>query len=216
MPARGLRRRGAAEHAELLSKTQTVFPEASKFECLPGSTLHGRLREMPEYGAFEFEATCKDGQHRVSKGCQNMDDCETSACGAHGKCVDIAVPTGEHLDDYRCDCECGFKNKTEDHMCENPPDCPKGACQPGTCADKLNDYECNCLADYSEELDAKEDLAHDCCMPAKCGVAPTWGWFFLFGMFPAHHFSGAPFFWFSGFPVIPALLVGRVAGGVVR
>jgi hypothetical protein len=111
-----------------------VYMDSPKFECLPGYSLNGRMA-----GKTTFSTVCQyDGTQSEHPGCKNKDDCEGNQCGPNGKCVDNKKPTGDHLEDYHCDCDSGFEEKILDdgtRVCENKNDCPKGACLPGECKD---------------------------------------------------------------------------------
>mmetsp|Transcript_8338 Transcript_8338/g.20592 ORF Transcript_8338/g.20592 Transcript_8338/m.20592 type:complete len:3882 (-) Transcript_8338:103-11748(-) len=121
------------------------------------------LLEGGQYGPFS-----------PSPQCLNIDDCSPFGvtCGTHGTCVDNPEPTGDHDQDYHCECESGFEERVGDDgkkICGNKPDCPPNACQPGTCRDLVNDYTCECPAGYHE---VKEGKKRDC-MPNVCGTVPV-------------------------------------------
>merc|ERR1719428_379199 len=127
-------------------------------------------------GPVKLNTLCQaDGSITSHAGCQNMNDCEGNQCGENGKCMDHEDPTGVHKDDYHCDCDSGFEEKVlgdGTRICENTPDCPEGACLPGSCQDLVNDYECNCPEGYYEGENPQEELPHDC-LPVKCGSPPN-------------------------------------------
>eukprot|EP00746_Dinoflagellata_sp_MGD_P162459 gnl/MRDRNA2_/MRDRNA2_90034_c0_seq1.p1 gnl/MRDRNA2_/MRDRNA2_90034_c0~~gnl/MRDRNA2_/MRDRNA2_90034_c0_seq1.p1 ORF type:complete len:2893 (+),score=610.94 gnl/MRDRNA2_/MRDRNA2_90034_c0_seq1:209-8680(+) len=152
-------------------RSTLVFKQKGHFECLPGYSLDGVMT-----GPTKFTTLCTaDGSITSHAGCLNMNDCEGNQCGENGKCMDHDSPTGVHKDDYHCDCDSGFDEKVLDdgtRICENVPDCPEGACLPGSCQDLVNDYECNCPEGYYEGENPGEELAHDC-LPVKCGTPPT-------------------------------------------
>jgi hypothetical protein len=149
-------------------KFELFFGEEAGWVCLPGYSLDGKMA-----GPLEFTTECKaDGKISSHPGCRNMDDCEGNKCGAHGTCVDNADPTGDHPEDYHCKCDSGFKEEikpNKDRVCGNIPDCPPGACLPGSCQDLVNDYECHCPPGYTEGKSA--EFKHDC-NPNKCGAPP--------------------------------------------
>jgi CUB/sushi domain-containing protein len=160
------------QNSELTSsKTSTVFDEVSEFACMDGYSVDGKLG-----GTATFKTRCMaDGSHSVHAGCHNINDCESNKCGSVGTCVDFDPPkSGSHLDNYECQCSKGYYQITEDghHKCNNPDDCPDGACEPGSCNDLLDDYECHCPPGYDEKENPKEQLPHDC-LPRKCGTAPS-------------------------------------------
>ena len=157
-----------------------VFMDISGFECKKGYTLNGYMT-----GPTSFSTHCQyNGSQTEHPGCINADDCEGNVCGSwrlsrpmgHGKCVDNKDPAGDHLEDYHCDCDSGFKEVIDDknkiRYCENIDDCPHKdpKCTPGFCVDEINDYECICPAGYYEGND-KEGLLH-VCSPVKCGAPP--------------------------------------------
>jgi Notch-like protein len=151
-----------------------VFKQRATFKCKPGYTLDGFLD-----GAVKLSTSCQaDGTIEEHPGCINADDCASTLCDKNGKCVDHKDPTGEHHDDYHCDCDSGFEQKTDStghHYCSNVPDCPVSptvACEPGSCHDLINDYTCECPDGYDEKANPDDSLKHDC-MPRLCGKPPA-------------------------------------------
>jgi hypothetical protein len=150
-----------------------VFGQHAQLECKPGYSLNGKLNSKQMRSKVECQA---DGKLLYPEECKNDDDCVASdnQCSPHGKCKDKPNPTGDHLKDFKCICDSGFKENvtsTGVRSCKNIPDCPLGACDPGTCKDLVNDYKCVCPAGYKEEPDKSRGLAH-ACMPVPCGT-PT-------------------------------------------
>jgi hypothetical protein len=148
------------------------FQAQAGFRCRPGYSLNGTLA-----GATRLEVTCRaNGTFTPHPGCINKDDCEGNACVPHGRCVDFEHPTGNHLSDYTCECDSGYElrddERTGEHLCGNIPDCPEGACLPGSCEDLVNDYQCHCPAGYYEGENAAREWPHDC-LPVSCGNPPT-------------------------------------------
>jgi len=149
---------------------ELVFQDPAFFDCNPGFSMGGRPG-----GGTDFMTVCMaDGQQSHHDGCKNKNDCEGNKCGPNGRCVDHEEPTGRHLDDYHCECDSGFEEEEQDgfKICGNVPDCPEGACLPGSCEDLVNDYRCHCPEGYFVGENAAEDLAHDC-LPEPCGAPPT-------------------------------------------
>eukprot|EP00929_Paragymnodinium_shiwhaense_P017573 TRINITY_DN126_c0_g1_i2.p1 TRINITY_DN126_c0_g1~~TRINITY_DN126_c0_g1_i2.p1 ORF type:complete len:3378 (+),score=908.37 TRINITY_DN126_c0_g1_i2:86-10135(+) len=158
------------EHsAQSAGKAELVFEDVADFKCLAGYSLDAKMN-----GPLDLKTRCQaDGKLTVHAGCLNMDDCDGNKCGAHGTCVDNPDPTGKHIDDYHCQCDSGFKEeiKGDYRICGNIPDCPVGACEPGSCQDLVNDYKCHCPEGYHEDANAAAGLKHDC-MPNVCGAPP--------------------------------------------
>jgi len=158
-------------NCEHLGPTPTlVFQDMAFFDCNPGYSVNGKAG-----GSSEFETFCMaDGSQTKHEGCKNKDDCEGHKCGPNGKCVDHDKPTGKHMDDYHCECDSGFEEEIEDghKVCGNVPDCPEGACLPGSCEDLVNDYKCHCPEGYYEAENPDRELAHDC-LPEPCGHPTT-------------------------------------------
>ena len=154
------------KQADTSSAADIFSPERAAFKCLPGYSLDRRLS-----GPTEYIKRCQaNGTITHHDGCFNINDCERHTCGPNGNCVDKSNPTGDHFNDYECDCDSGFQAEVKDgkRICVNIPDCPNGACLPGSCHDLVNDYKCTCPTGYSEEENYVEKLKHDC-MPHKCG-----------------------------------------------
>eukprot|EP00928_Gymnodinium_smaydae_P036844 TRINITY_DN25697_c0_g2_i1.p1 TRINITY_DN25697_c0_g2~~TRINITY_DN25697_c0_g2_i1.p1 ORF type:complete len:4096 (+),score=634.51 TRINITY_DN25697_c0_g2_i1:84-12290(+) len=149
---------------------ELVFKQKASFKCKPGFSLSGVLT-----GPVAFTTRCQaDGAQSAHEGCLNNNDCEGHMCGPNGKCVDHENPTGVHKDDYHCNCNPGFEEEVKadgTRICGNVPDCPEGACLPGSCHDLVNDYKCTCPEGYFEGPNEGEDLKHDC-MPVSCGPPP--------------------------------------------
>jgi hypothetical protein len=145
---------------------QFVFGDNASFTCKPGYSTNGKM-----VGPVSFSMPClASGELAVHAGCTNKDDCEGNQCGTNGKCVDAALPTGVHKNDYKCVCDSGFKEDIKPdgtRTCENIPDCPIAACAPGTCNDLVNDFKCACPEGYHVG-----ELSHDC-LPNVCGVPPA-------------------------------------------
>jgi CUB/sushi domain-containing protein len=150
-----------------------VFGQHAQLECKPGYSLDGKLKSTQLRSKVQCQA---DGSLLYPPECKNDDDCVApdNMCSPHGTCKDKANPTGDHLKDFECICDSGFKanvTKAGVRSCAQIPDCPLGACDPGTCTDLINDYKCNCPAGYTEEADKSRDLAH-ACLPVPCGKPP--------------------------------------------
>jgi len=158
-------------NCEHLGPTPTlVFQDMAFFDCNAGYSVNGRGG-----GGTDFQTFCMaDGSQTKHEGCKNKDDCEGNKCGPNGKCVDHDKPTGKHMDDYDCECDSGFEQEVEDghKVCGNVPDCPEGACLPGSCEDLVNDYKCHCPEGYYEAENPDRELAHDC-LPEPCGHPTT-------------------------------------------
>jgi len=153
--------------------TSLVFPQYARFECEPGYSRDGVLGST----LTVIDMSCqKTGEITVPAECINMDDCISpeNACSPDGRCVDAESPTGKHDRDFSCECDSGFAQAIMGESikhCENIPDCPKGACEPGSCHDLVNDYECECPSGYFQDANPAEQLDHDC-LPEECGPPP--------------------------------------------
>jgi len=147
-----------------------VFPEVAKFECKPGFSKDGELGS----DLTSIVVSCHaDGSVHVPATCMNNNDClsKDNGCSPNGACVDNEEPTGSHADDFHCECDSGFTSAIKDNtvkFCKNIPDCPEGACEPGSCEDLVNDYQCHCPVGYYEGENVDESLAHDC-LAKECG-----------------------------------------------
>ena len=146
------------------------FGQYAKFECKEGYSKDGLLGST----LVGIAATCQaDGTILYPAKCINNNDCSSpeNACSPDGHCKDHSVATGKHDDDFSCECDSGFAPDTRDggiKFCKNIPDCPDGACEPGSCEDLVNNYECHCPAGYFEGENPQENLPHDC-LPKECG-----------------------------------------------
>jgi len=154
-----------------------VFSDKMEFSCSLGFSIDGRLSEpLTTSGSrARFETACMaNGQQSAHAGCFNKDDCTGHKCGPNGQCVDHTTPTGNHDDDYHCQCNSGYEEEVTngEKTCGNIPDCPEGACDPGTCEDLVNDYKCHCPTGYYEGANAEQNLDH-ACLPEPCGHPPA-------------------------------------------
>jgi CUB/sushi domain-containing protein len=155
--------------------SELVFKQRAAFECLPGFTTNGTLN-----GPKKFFTKCQaSGEITSPPVCQNANDCvgRLNGCSPHGRCFDHEDwnVTGEHKKDFHCNCDPGFKeNVTKEGVrsCGNIPDCPIGACLPGSCKDLVQDYKCLCPDGYYEGPNPAESLKHDC-LAVSCGTPPT-------------------------------------------
>jgi len=153
-----------------------TYTQSAKFQCKPGYKLQN--------GETVFLVPCQtDGTFAASPDCSNINDCEAPdvLCSeeGHGYCVDNdPPPKGNHIDDYHCVCDPGFKpsikneSGVQKRYCENIDDCPADACNPGGCGDLILDYTCFCPIGFWFYNGTSDGKPH-ACKPQECGDPPT-------------------------------------------
>ncbi|XP_064613161.1 adhesion G protein-coupled receptor E1-like [Liolophura sinensis] len=101
-----------------------------------------------------------------------VDPCQGNvACGNGTKCL----ATGDHLDDYKCECKTGFQNITKDvnqpFTCIDENECIiKSPCSfIEECVNTYGGYRCNCEKGYAVKSGTCSDI-DECADKEACGT----------------------------------------------
>mmetsp|Transcript_93048 Transcript_93048/g.233888 ORF Transcript_93048/g.233888 Transcript_93048/m.233888 type:complete len:1923 (-) Transcript_93048:10-5778(-) len=145
------------------------------YECDAGySTASTDSPFHPAFASFDILCTAS-GDFDIGAGCVNINDCVYGRCGEFGQCSDSLAPSANLINNYKCDCFSGYEVTTligefgtEEQVCTNINDCPKGACggHRGNCTDYINSYTCSCDVGYRITMQGDNET----CAPVSCGV----------------------------------------------